>query len=306
MDRITVQPREVRGLGDILSPKSASDFEEYLGTLTSSTDTVNGASMTVYTLAYASNVASVSLTSNKSILSYADSESATLSATVLDSDSEPLENVTVEFFKGSTSLGTADTNSSGVATKTYASAGSGDISVTAKAGGVTSTGVTIEDCNYYNTTEVSRTTTQGSTIYDDNLSQSLPTNCEISFDIYSNNSSSGEHRFFLLPKTQYSSGTTQPSYAVYMDLLGSNKANLGKRDNGATSAFVSGFSCTGSTYHTVKIVKTGTSVEIYVDDTLKTTQTLSWIGNYNDYTISMMRWSASGTSKVKNVKFKPV
>ena len=188
----------------------------------------------------------------------------------------------------------------------YYGEGVGDIYIQCNVSMIVSETYSIEDCKYYNTTEVSRTTTQGSTIYDDNLSQSLPTNCEISFDIWSNNSASGEHRFFLLPKAQFSTRTTQPSYAVYMDLLGSNKANLGKRDNGSTSPFVSGFSCTGSTYHTVKIVKTGTSIEIYVDDTLKTTQTLSWIGNYTDYTLSMMRWSASGTSKIKSVKFKPL
>ena len=201
-------------------------------------------------------------------------------------------------------VGTGTTNSSGVATCTYYSKGVGDINFKAKYGMIVSETYSIEDCKYYNTTEVSRTTTQGSTIYDDNLSQALNTNHEITFDIYSNNSASGEHRFFLLPKTQFNTGTTQPSYAVYVDLLGSNKANIGKRENGSTTGIVTGFSCTSSTYHTVKIVKTATSVAVYIDDTLKTTQTLSWIGNYTDYTLSMMRWSASGTSKVKNVKFK--
>ena len=99
--------------------------------------------------------ASVSLTSDKSILSYANSESATLSATVLDSGSNPLEGVTVEFFKGSTSLGTADTNSSGIATKSYASAGSGDVSFTAEADSIISSEIYVEDCTYYSTTQYS-------------------------------------------------------------------------------------------------------------------------------------------------------
>ena len=69
----------------------------------------------------------ISLTADKSVLSYYDSESATLSATVTENGSAK-EGATVEFFKGGTSLGTASTNSSGVATKTYSSTGAGDLS----------------------------------------------------------------------------------------------------------------------------------------------------------------------------------
>ena len=94
-------------------------------------------------------VTSVSLTSDKSILSYADSQSAILSATVLDSNDDPMSGVTVEFFNGSTSMGTADTNSSGVATKSYASAGSGDVSFTAVVGTISSETYEVEDCIFY-------------------------------------------------------------------------------------------------------------------------------------------------------------
>jgi len=88
---------------------------------------------------------SISLTSNKSILSYADSESATLSATVLDANNDPIEGETVTFYNGSTSMGTATTNSSGVATKTYASAGAGDVSFTAQVGIIVSETYSIHD-----------------------------------------------------------------------------------------------------------------------------------------------------------------
>ena len=94
-------------------------------------------------------VDSVSLSADKSILSYYDSESATLSATVLDQSSQPMSGVTVEFFNGSTSMGTADTNSSGVATKTYASTGAGDLSFTASVGTISSETYSIQDCDYY-------------------------------------------------------------------------------------------------------------------------------------------------------------
>ena len=94
---------------------------------------------------------SISLTSDKSILSYADSESATLSATVLDSNDDPIENVTVTFYNGSTSMGTATTNASGVATKSYSSSGAGDVSFSAEVGSLVSESFEVEDCKWYHT-----------------------------------------------------------------------------------------------------------------------------------------------------------
>lgn len=137
------------------------------------------------------------------------------------------------------------------------------------------------------------------------MSVALPSKCEISFDIWSNNSSSSEHRFFVLPKSLYSSGTSQPSYALYFDVA-SSKANIGKRENGSTMGMhVSSLpSISLSTYHRVKFIRDGTTVEEYLDDTLLATQSIEWVNNYSDYCLSMMRWSASGTSKIKNVKIK--
>ena len=253
--------------------------------------------------------ASVDLTGTKSILSYADSEQSVLTATVLDSNDNPVEGVDVNLYNGSTLWDTLTTDSSGECSKTYSSAGSGDITFTAEVDGTLLTKTyDIEDCSYYNTSEVSRTTTQGSTIYDGNLSQSLPSKCEISLDVWSNNTSTGEHRFFIMPKTQYSSGTTQPQYAIYFDLLRNNQLGLGKRENNSSQStgIDTQTGVTLQTYHTIKFVKDGTSISAYIDGSLKGTFTLSWIGNYSDYTVSMMRWSASGTSKIKNVKFKPL
>ena len=164
----------------------------------------------------------------------------------------------------------------------------------------------VEDCSYWNETEVSRTTTMGSTIYDSDMAVALPTNCEITLEAWSNNSATdgGEHRFFMFPKSQYSSGTTQPQYALYFDLLGQNNAKLGKRQSNSSMYVGSTFSATRSTYHSVKLVKTGTSIAFYFNDDLKATESESWIDNYSDYTFSMMRWSTSGTSKLRNVKIK--
>lgn len=59
-------------------------------------------------------------------------------------------NKTVEFFNGSTSLGTSVTNSNGVATITYASQGIGDVSLTASVGSFSSEICSIEDIYYAN------------------------------------------------------------------------------------------------------------------------------------------------------------
>lgn len=136
------------------------------------------------------------------------------------------------------------------------------------------------------------------------MSLALPSNCEISADLYSNNDiDDGEHRFFLLPKTQYSSGTTQPSYGIYVDAL-KTKMNIGKRENSSTVGLYPSLAYGSGSYRNFKILKDGTSLTFYIDNTLIGTSTISWIGNYSNYCWSMIRWSTSGTSKIRNVKFK--
>lgn len=257
------------------------------------------------------NYDAVDIASNKDILSYADSESATLTAQLLDgSISASVSGVSVDFYHyvdgvNDVLIGSDNTNSSGVASTSYISAGLGNIEVYVKRGRLSSETYEIEDCLYYNTDEVSRTTTQGSTIYDNNLSQALPSKCEISFDLYSdNNSDTGEHRFFLLPKSQYSSGTTQPTNAIYVDAF-KTKINIGKRESSTVGLYTDLAYGSGS-YRNFKIIKDGNDLTFYIDDNLIGTVTISWIDNYSDYTFSMMRWSTSGTSKLRNVKIKPI
>lgn len=50
VEKIIVSPESIRGLGNIVSPKSSSDFTVEDCTIATSTATVNGVSMTVYTL----------------------------------------------------------------------------------------------------------------------------------------------------------------------------------------------------------------------------------------------------------------
>ena len=247
---------------------------------------------------------SLVLQADKSILSHYDNDNCTLTATLYDNNNIPIGGLGVVFKTGDIVLATITTNNNGVATYTYNSQGVGDVTITAECMNLVQT-YSIEDCNYYNTAEVTRSSTNGSTIYDNNLSQSLPSKCEISFDLYSDNSKdNGEHRFFLLPKSQYSSGTTQPTNAIYVDAL-KTKMNIGKRESSTVGLYINLPYGSGS-YRNFKIIKDGTDLTFYIDDNLIGTSTISWIGNHSDYCLSMMRWSTSGTSKIKNVKFKPL
>ena len=95
------------------------------------------------------SVASVALTGTSNILSNYHNETCTLTATVLDTNNQAVSGETVTFYNGSTSMGTATTNASGVATKTYSSTGAGDVSFTAECSSVTSSAYTVEDCLWF-------------------------------------------------------------------------------------------------------------------------------------------------------------
>ena len=250
---------------------------------------------------------SLTLTADKSIIQ--KTETSTITATLKNAGTALTgKTLNYQVKHGNTviSSGTKTTNSSGQATISYTGTGVGDVDVIVSYGSLLLETYEVQDCQYYNTNEVTRTTTQGSTIYDNNMSQALPTKCEISFDISSDNvSGTSERRFFILPKSQYSSGTTQPSYSLLNQISG-NALQFIVRENNSFKDVVYALTDTvvNNQYYTVKYVRDGTSVKRYLDTVLIDTITVNFLDNYSDWTLSMMRWSASGTSKIKNVKIK--
>ena len=243
----------------------------------------------------------VTLTADKSALSYYNTESATLSATVVDHENNPCSGETVEFFNGSTSMGTSTTNANGVATKSYSSAGVGDVIFTAKCGGVTSEPYTIEDCIYWNSSEISYTSSYTSGDHsikvDSNFTTALPTNCEVSLDVKTNIDGS---RLQLSSNSKYSSSTSNYGFGSNRD---SSYINPYYRST-SSNRIGSGIS-RDNNYHSFKFLKTGTSLESYMDNVLQGTNTLSWLNNYNDYTWIWWVWK-SGTIYAKNIKIKPL
>ena len=249
-----------------------------------------------------STVSSISLSSSSNILSAYHSESATLTATATDSNSNPVENATIEFFNGSTSLGTSTTNSSGVATKSYSATGVGDVSLTATSGNVSSSAVTVEDCIFYLSDEISRTK-GSSTLYEklyDNISSSLPNKFEWSMDMKTTNvSTSSEQRVFLAPT--YSSNS-QPSNGIFFQ-FGSSACECGTRTNSSTSGTGS-VSATTNTYYHFKFIRNGNTLTPYINTTQKTAKTTpSWIDNQTNWLLSLILWK-TGTLTWKNMKIK--
>ena len=55
---------------------------------------------------------------------------------------------------------------------------------------------------------------------------------------------------------------------------------------------------------TLKFIRDNDSIKVYIDDVPWKTGNASFLDNYSDWTLSMIRWSATGTSKIKNVKIK--
>lgn len=91
----------------------------------------------------------ITLTSNKSVLSYYDSETATLIAT---HSAGAGQSVSVYNAITGTKIGDMTDAGGGTYTYTYNSAGIGDISMTATSGNIESNSITIEDCIDYDDT----------------------------------------------------------------------------------------------------------------------------------------------------------
>lgn len=111
----------------------------------------------VVTVSLQPTPASLVVTGTKNILSYADSESSVLTATVKDSSNNPVSGQSVVFKKGSTTLDTKVTDVNGQCSYTYASAGAGDVTLTVECSLLQEIFV-IEDCWYYDTNTYNKAT----------------------------------------------------------------------------------------------------------------------------------------------------
>lgn len=132
------------------------------------TVTVSVSAETTFTATYSNATATcivtvqaltLSLSANKNVLSYFDSETATLTAVYSGGSG-----ATIELYNAATSVkvGNFTDAGNGNYTYSYSSAGTGDISLMAKIGTLESSSVSIEDCILYKPNEITRTSTHTS------------------------------------------------------------------------------------------------------------------------------------------------
>ena len=217
----------------------------------------------------------LTLTADKSILSYYDSDTATLSATLLE-DGEPVTGETVEFWSGSVSLGTSQTNSQGVAEKVYSSTGSGDVSLSASVGTLSSETYIVEDCILYDPLTsasgkwtipsgvTSQYTEDGWRISVNSykqikLTEKLTSHCSVEFtleDYYSSNMSS----YAPVIVYQYTNGETTPNQELLMNTSSSSFRAVGTTINHAMVK--------GAVY---RIEYTSSTISVYENGTLLAT-----------------------------------
>lgn len=107
-----------------------------------------------------SELNNISISASKYILSEYDNDTCVLSAIVTDENNNTCSNQTVTFKSNNTVLGTAITNSNGVATYTYNSQGVGEFYASASIDNLSSNSLLIEDCKYYKETVSSNITPQ--------------------------------------------------------------------------------------------------------------------------------------------------
>lgn len=251
-------------------------------------------------------VTSISLSASKSILSEYASESSVLTAIVRDQFNKPVPNQTVTFKKGTDTLSSVTTGSTGEATYNYVSTGGGDTSITANTGTL-SDEVIIEDCIYFS--PETRIFTKDSATYipfDNNLILELPLKYEWSVDLKQTGASyDEEHRMYLAPSEKVeesliSNNQPNPSILVgysYVD------AQWGTR---TTSTNVSGAPVSGliNTYHSFKITRENESFNCIIDGENVSTKTFPNLHNgYSQFKFLMIIWG-SGSMGVKNLKIK--
>lgn len=251
-------------------------------------------------------VTSISLSTSKSILSKYDSESSLLTAIVRDQFNKPVPNQTVTFKRGTDTLSSVTTGSTGEATYNYVSTGGGDTSITANTGTL-SNEVIIEDCIYFSPEE--RIFTKDSATYipfDNNLILELPSKYEWSVDLKQTGAAyDEEHRMYLAPSEKVeqsliSEAQPNPSIMVgysYVD------AQWGTR---TTSSNVSGSPVSGLSgkYHSFKITRENESFNCIIDGENVSTKTFPNLHNgYSQFKFLMVIWG-SGSMGVKNLKIK--
>lgn len=262
-------------------------------------------STTYQEVAVTVNAVSLALSSNKSILSYADSDSCTLTATYTGAS---VTGKTVKLYKASddSEIATMTDNNDGTYTATYNSAGVGDIGFYAKVGTLVSETYSIEDCVIYKTAPINTTGTSSSdTVYSigiDDLGYDL-SDKNFDLDFTMKFTDKGE-QFNIGAKSEWSTSPIKGNYRAYIGCTGGGKKAYGIRTtstNGSEVGSANSFS-TG-TDHTCKISKSSDTFTYIVDGDTLGTKTENWWSSYSSFSFYIVQWN-TGTTTIKDIKLK--
>lgn len=157
-----------------------SDFSVRQHTITATAGEITSSSVTV-NVTPSSVVTTMTVSSDKSVLSYYDSETATLQALVKDQYGSPMAGQGVVFKKGSTTVAERSTNSNGIAVYQYSSTGAGDV------------GFTVECSNLQETYSIEDAVLYRETLSTSVLNINLPSNFEMSWKVHRTNGSTNEN-----------------------------------------------------------------------------------------------------------------
>lgn len=234
---------------------------------------------------------SITLSSNKNILSYYHSDTATLTATYESG-------ATMELYNADTMVKIGNfTGSGGTYTYTYNSTGVGDINLVAKVGSDISNQILIEDCYLYAPTEISRTSTYNTDSYATmfNNFNFTSDNFECSVDIKWASNSTGF-------------GVAQTGGSIYHEIDFANSLQSGQNKlslycNGSTYRYDT---ISLDTYYTIKFTfENDGTLTVYLNDTQKGEyDKSSLLGDTRE--IYWYEWSSGKTTYIKNVKIKEI
>ena len=115
VEKVTVNPKEVRCLGNIVSPKTLQDYNKYYCKITSGQDTINGDARTVYTSEY---LTGSKLTLTAPHLVSIGAASFTVEATLKNNSNTAIASASLSCIVNDTITLTGTTNNSGSATFT--------------------------------------------------------------------------------------------------------------------------------------------------------------------------------------------
>lgn len=284
-----------------LSVGSHSFIAVYDGDSTHTSVTSSSVSVTV---TQAPSYDAIALTSDKSIISAYDGESAILTAQLKENGSAvSISGVSLSFVikKGSTVIDTktATTGADGSCNVSYVGEGTGDLNIQVSDGIIFSEIYSIQDCLLYDVDGFSKTTTTSTdTTYDSGYAYSLASisDFEMEFDF---NNLIGFRLYFS--NVNVTSTGQDIKYGVGFGRNASGKFVFTERTTTTSNTTCQSIS-SGTNHYKIKF--NGNVVNVWVNDVQQVNnKTLSWWNTHFPYYFDWAIW-ATGTGTVTNIKIK--